>query len=559
MTGPSLKPLSAEELAAENARLRALLRDVGLDSRRLVQRQMQAADRDYQLDLAGAVSEIGASGDLEAELRVSRAALALSEERLAFAVEASGSLGWWDWDIVQDRVYAGETFARMYGVDPAIAASGTTILEFIDGIHPDDRAFVGTRIETAIATAGEFREEYRLLGRDGTVTWIYARGRCYHDAQGRPSRYPGIAIDITERKAAEQRKDALVELGDRLRDLDEIGEIAYAAAEIMARALGATRAGYGLVDHARETVTMQPDWRRPGTASIAGLHRFRDYGSFIDDLKRGETVIITDVTDDPRTQGMSDALIGLGIRVLVNVPIVERGRLAAVAFVHYDRAHDWTREEVAFVRTVADRTQAAFAQARAEEQQRWLNGELSHRLKNTLAMVQSIATQTLRNASDLDAAREDLVPRLIALGKAHDILLAGRRESAEVADVVRGALALHADGQGRFAIDGPSMHVDPSIALSLSLILHELATNAAKYGALSQAGGHVSVVWSVVGTGEDATFRLSWTERGGPMVAPPSRRGFGSRLIERGLSGGSVETDYAPEGVTCTLEALLRG
>ncbi|GEP00195.1 sensor histidine kinase [Methylobacterium haplocladii] len=551
--------MSVEELAAENARLRALLRDAGLDARRLVQRQMQAADRDYQLDLAGAVSELAASDDLESELRVSRAALALSEERLAFAVEASGSLGWWDWDITQDRVYAGETFARMYEVDPTVAAAGAPILDFIDGIHPDDRAFVGERIEHAIATAGEFREEYRLLSGDGTVTWIYARGRCYHDAQGRPSRYPGIAIDITERKSAEQRKDALVELGDRLRDLDEVGAIAYAAAEVIARALGATRAGYGLVDHARETVTMQPDWRMPGTASIAGLHRFRDYGSFIDDLKRGETVIIPDVTADPRTRAMSDALLGLGIRVLVNVPIVERGRLAAVAFVHYDRAHAWTQEEVAFVRTVADRTQAAVARVRAEEQQRWLNGELSHRLKNTLAMVQSIATQTLRNAADLDAAREDLVPRLIALGKAHDILLAGSRESAEVTDIVTGALALHADGVGRFAIDGPTVHVDPAVALSLSLILHELATNAAKYGSLSQAGGHVSVVWAVDGAGEDATFRLTWTERGGPTIAPPSRKGFGSRLIERGLAGGTVRTEYAPEGVSCRLEAPLGG
>lgn len=548
-----------EELAAENARLRAALRDAGIDGQRPVSRPLAASGRDDPRDLAGAISDLAASHDLVEELRSSRAALALSEERLAFAVEASGSLGWWDWDIPADRVYAGETFARMYGVDPAIAAAGAPIGDFLGGIHPDDRAPIGARIEEAMTTAGEFSEEYRLLARDGTVTWIYTRGRCYHDAQDRPSRFPGVAIDITERKGAERRKDALVELGDRLRDLDEVGAIAYAAAEILARALGASRAGYGLVDHARETVTMQPDWRAPGIVSIAGLHRFRDYGCFIDDLKRGETVIIADVTADPRTRDMADALIGLGIQVLVNVPIVERGRLAAVAFVHYDEAHHFTPEEIAFVRTVADRTQAAVAQALAEEHQRWLNGELSHRLKNTLAMVQSIATQTLRNATDLDAARADLVPRLIALGKAHDILLAGGQESAEVREVVEGALALHADRDGRFEIDGPGIRLDPSPALSLSLILHELATNAAKYGSLSRPDGRVGVIWSIVGTGDETAFRLVWTERGGPPVTPPSRKGFGSRLIERGLAGGSAQTDYAPEGVTCTLEAPLPG
>ncbi|GLS45437.1 sensor histidine kinase [Methylobacterium brachythecii] len=537
--------------------MRSLLQDVEADASRAEDSRGQPADRDYQLDLADAVSGIAASDDLAVELRASQAALALIEERLAFAVEASGALGWWDWDIALDRVYAGEVFARMYGVDPAEAAAGAPLTAFVDGIHPDDREMVAAKIAATAAEAAEFREEYRLLGADGTVTWVYARGRCYHDTEGRPSRFPGVVIDITDRKCTERRKDALIELGDRLRDRDDVGEITFAAAEVMARALGATRAGYGLVDHADESIVVQPDWRSPGAASIAGLHRFRDYGSFVDDLKRGETVIITDVATDPRSRGMSDTLLALGIRVLVNVPIVERGRLAAVAFVHYDKPHRWTDEEIGFVRTMADRTQAAVARARAEEQQRWLNGELSHRLKNTLAMVQSIATQTLRNAADLDAAREDLVPRLIALGKAHDILLAGSRESAEVADVVGGALALHAGREGRFEIQGAVIRLDSSVALSLSLILHELATNAAKYGSLSQESGRVSVSWTVVRVNGETTFRLVWTERDGPAVSPPSRRGFGSRLIERGLAGGSVAIDYAPEGLTCTLEALL--
>jgi PAS domain S-box-containing protein len=196
---------------------------------------------------------------------------------------------------------------------------------------------------------------------------------------------------------------------------------------------------------------------------------------------------------------------------------------------------------------------------RAEAAQDILNRELSHRLKNTLTLVQSIAAQTLRNAPSMDAAREALAARLIALGKAHDILLAGHTDSACVVDLVQGSLALHEDAERRFRFSGPSLHIGPSAALSLTLILHELATNATKYGALSQPAGRVTVAWSFAGVGSEAEFRLVWSEQGGPPVTPPTRKGFGSRLIERGLSGGMVELRYPPEGMVCTLITPLAG
>ena len=455
MTENDLAARSLADLEAENARLRAALADAGIDVEDLNVQRIEAeaqfrsqlassradaayahrqtrqaradaaqAGDDHRQAMAGAAADLVASQDLAAELRASRAALALSEERLSFAFAASGSLGWWDWDVVHDRLYASERFARMFDVDPATAAAGAPMAAYVTGIHPDDRGWVGARIERAVAEAGEFSEEYRLLAPDGRVTWIHARGRCYHDAAGRPVRYPGVALDITQRKAADLRKDALVELGDALRDLDDVGRIAYTAAEIKARAIGASRAGYGTVDAVGETVDMHADWRSAGTASVAGQHRFRDYGSFVDDLKRGEVVIIDDVAADARTAAVSPALLDLGIRALVNVPILARGRLVAVMFVHHDRPRQWLPEEIAFIRTVADRAQAAVARVQAEEQQAVLNRELSHRLMNTLALVQSIAAQTLRNASDPEAAREALSLRLVALGRAHDILIA---------------------------------------------------------------------------------------------------------------------------------------
>lgn len=195
----------------------------------------------------------------------------------------------------------------------------------------------------------------------------------------------------------------------------------------------------------------------------------------------------------------------------------------------------------------------------AESAQDLLNRELSHRLKNTLAMVQSIAAQTLRNARSLPAAQEALAARLVALGKAHDVLLAGHAESACVPTVVQSAVALHEDSATRFHLSGPSLFIGQSAALMLGLVIHELATNAAKYGALSTAAGHVAVQWCVTGEGDAAEFRLEWTERGGPPVTPPTRKGFGSRLIERGMGGGRAVIAYPPEGVTCALSVPLAG
>ncbi len=195
----------------------------------------------------------------------------------------------------------------------------------------------------------------------------------------------------------------------------------------------------------------------------------------------------------------------------------------------------------------------------AEAAQDLLNRELSHRLKNTLAMVQSIAAQTLRTAPTLQAAQEALVARLVALGRAHDILLAGHAESANVTAIVQGALSLHDDTAMRFQLTGPSLFIGPSAALMLGLVLHELATNATKYGALSSSTGHVVVKWCVVGEGEAAEFRLEWSEHGGPPVEPPVHKGFGSKLIERGIGGGRVTTAYPPEGLTCTMMVPLAG
>ena len=197
---------------------------------------------------------------------------------------------------------------------------------------------------------------------------------------------------------------------------------------------------------------------------------------------------------------------------------------------------------------------------RHEQHQRMLLNELNHRVKNTLATVQSIAKQTLRNAASLAESREVFDARLIALSKAHNVLTRELWEGAALREIVREALAAHSSdaGEHRLRFEGPEIRLQPRAALALSMALHELATNAIKYGALSNEAGEVEIRWWI---GEDlAYFHLLWTEMGGPPVAIPLRRGFGSRLIEQGLSqdlAGDVRLEFAPQGVVCTITAPL--
>jgi PAS domain S-box-containing protein len=191
---------------------------------------------------------------------------------------------------------------------------------------------------------------------------------------------------------------------------------------------------------------------------------------------------------------------------------------------------------------------------RAEELQRLLLNELNHRVKNTLATVQSIAYQTLKGATDIETARRALDSRILSLVPIHDLLTERNWVSADFLDVVTRGLRPFAGT--RVETSGPSVHLSPNHALTLSLALHELATNAAKYGALSTPEGRVSVRWEA---GDDKLC-VHWSESGGPVVVAPTRRGFGSRLIEVALvrsMGGSTQLVYDPSGVRCDISIAL--
>ncbi len=195
----------------------------------------------------------------------------------------------------------------------------------------------------------------------------------------------------------------------------------------------------------------------------------------------------------------------------------------------------------------------------ADARQRLLANELNHRVKNSLATVQAIAAQSLRGPDVSSAARERFMARLVALARANDVLVAEAWTGASLASVAAEMANPHGNGE-RFTISGPEVHLAPQTATAMAMGLHELATNAAKYGALSTAEGRVSLTWDLEGEGPSRRLKVIWREAGGPPVGPPGPPGFGSRLIERGLASelkANVRLVYAPAGVVFSLVAPL--
>lgn len=193
-----------------------------------------------------------------------------------------------------------------------------------------------------------------------------------------------------------------------------------------------------------------------------------------------------------------------------------------------------------------------------EEARRLLGLELQHRLKNTIAMVQAIANQTLRTAGSLDEAKAVLSNRITMLGKAHDILLRENGSSADLVSIVGAMIDLHADRRERFIVKGVNVNFGPKAAMAMALALHELATNAHKYGALLTDSGEVHIAWELI-EGERLAFH--WVETGGPPVEQPVSKGFGSRLTQSVLSasiGGTPTVSYEPEGFRFDVNADLR-
>lgn len=228
-------------------------------------------------------------------------------------------------------------------------------------------------VDAALGGEATYRENLHLvMARNGYAedTWYSFSYSPLRDETGAVAGMFCACTETTQAMLAARRREMLLRLDERLRDMSDTAGLAFTAAELLGEALGAARAGYGAVDAAAGTVFVERNWFAPGFNDLAGMHAFADYGSYLDDLRRGEIVANADVATDPRTAARTAAFDALGIRAHLDVPVIENGRVVGEIFVHSATPRIWSADEVALVRDVAERTRAAIARREAEQELR---------------------------------------------------------------------------------------------------------------------------------------------------------------------------------------------
>jgi two-component sensor histidine kinase len=287
----------------------------------------------------------------------------------------------------------------------------------------------------------------------------------------------------------------------------------------------------------------------------------------------GEALVVSDARENAMLCA-NGAVRDLNVVAYLGVPLRDpEGHVLGSLCVIDGVARVWNEADVAalaelsksvmteiFLRQVLRRQMQVEAELRASEaRNRLLLQELRHRVSNALAVVRSVVRQSLRSARTVEQAAEAIEGRLSALGRGHDLLSSQRAATGSLRALVEASLDPFR-GDGAFRLEGEEVDLPPNLALMFSMALHELATNAAKYGALTAPSGRVDVAWRLRRSEDEAPrVDLTWTERGGPPVRPPRRSGFGSQLIRRsaGAENAQVSIDFAEDGVQCRISAPL--
>jgi PAS domain S-box-containing protein len=467
-----------------------------------------------------------------------------SEERLRQVQEAA-RIGSFEFDRRSNKAIASPEYLELYGL-PQNRSGFFSYEDWIALVHPDDRPRIEAETREAVADHARHQLDYefRIFRADtGEMRWITARTKLIRDANGRFVRSLGAQWDVTAEKDAEV---ALRESEERYRSF-----IAHSSEGIWLLEFDPPLDTSLPVEAQVELAYRNGRFVECNDAMAAmyGLTRAEDL--------IGKTLEFPLPSSDPQARAFLTGVISSGYS-LAGVESVELD--AAGNRKQFDNSMTGIIEDGhlkrlwGIQRDITDRKQA-------EEQRTLLIHELNHRVKNTLATVQSIASQTLRNAPTMRDAKEALEGRLIALARAHDVLTRESWEGAELKEIVGQALAPYGSlGENRLHVSGPEIRLTPRIALALAMALQELATNAVKYGALANATGEIRITWNVEPARPSPRLHLRWEESGGPPVQAPSRRGFGSRLIERSLSqelNGIARIEFRPTGIVCTVDAPL--
>ncbi len=454
--------------------------------------------------------------------RADEDALRKSEERLRLATEAAG-MATWELDLeTMEGAWSPNRF-DLLGMRRRPDARGS-FDEWIARVHPDDRIMVRDAALRCFAEGEPYAITYRILrAGDGAERWLQSHGSRIDYDDGRPSRFVGVSFDVTDRKRAEQK---LRESETRFRTIFE-------------------QANDFLIT---TTLDNRVTSVNPAVGEAIGYREDEILGRSIRDFMDADQFAISMDAFNRKLQHGGSTRLTLKLRA--------RDGRELIWEVNSRLNLDAQGRPVALHAIGRDMTEAK----RAEAHLRLLVDELNHRVKNTLAIVQGIAQQSFKDDVPPHQARAAFEGRLAALSEAHNLLTREHWGPVSLRRIIEDALRPHGE-PSRFALDGPDLPIQPKTAISLALAIHELATNAVKHGALSRSEGRITIHWRrEEGDGTPARLGLRWEEAGGPPVVAPVRRGFGTRMIERGLAaelGGTVHIEFRPGGLVCVVDAPL--
>lgn len=474
-------------------------------------------------------------------LRVRDAELEASERRFQTIADAMPQLVW---STLPDGYhdYFNDRWYQFTGMEPGSTMGGIwNVL-----LHPDDQARSAARWEESLRTGEPYEIEYRFKAGDGSYRWFMGRAVPVRDSEGHIIRWFGTCTDIHDKKLAEE---ALVATQAQLKA--RVAELAQQKARLERLMISAPNLIY------------------------------------INDLQRRRNAYVNPQIFEALGYGPSE-LMGRPLKVIGDVIHPEdRRRVAAFAakvrraadgeireleyrIRHTDGSWRWFLvRETPFMREASGEVTQVLgtaldigARKQADERQQMLIRELHHRVKNILATVQAISSATARSASSFETFREDFSDRLVSLGRTHSLLTREAWAGAGLIEILESELDPYlGDGDGRVVIEGPAVIIPRDMTVPIGMAIHELTTNAVKYGALSVPEGQVHVTITTDGAKPEPRLALVWRESGGPEVRPPARKGFGSLLLNRLLAsqlGGEVAIDYRPEGVVARLDIVLR-
>jgi PAS domain S-box-containing protein len=455
------------------------------------------------------------------ERRRAEEAFRKNAESIRLAIESAGMA---TWEVDLDTM-SGEWSPNRFdilGLPRATDLRGRPD-EWLAVVHPEDRAMATGAVRNCLTHGTSFQLEYRIVRADnGEERWLQSHGSRIDEGANGPARFVSVSFDVTDRHRAETN---LRDSEWRFRTIFEQANDYIFTSDLDQRVTSCNPAVCAALGYTPE--------------EAIGM----SFADFVDEGAFGQTTAMLQAKLDH----------GGTTRHTITVKTREGHRL--IWEINSRLMLNGEGQPIGLHAIARDVTEAR----RLEQHQQLLIDELNHRVKNMLAIVQAVAQQTFRGETN-SASLATFQGRLSALSTAHNLLTRDNWTPAELTQVVTDALAPHDAAESRFRLTGPAVMIQPKTAITLALAFHELATNAVKHGALSEPGGHIDIAWQIQPGDPEPRLRLMWKERGGPLVETPSRRGFGTRMIERGLAaelGGTVEIRFEEAGLICLVDAPL--